>query len=89
MAVLQEGVQIAAANGYPADTELVKEQAQRFQQPGSTITSSMYRDMMAGAQVEADHILGDFLARAKAVESPLLKSAYVQLKIYEARLAAA
>ena len=43
----------------------------------------MYRDMLKGAPVEADHILGDLLARSNGVEAPLLKGAYVQLKVYE------
>jgi 2-dehydropantoate 2-reductase len=44
----------------------------------------MYRDMTKGYPVEADHILGDLLARAKGASVPLLKGAYVRLKVYEA-----
>ena len=40
--------------------------------------------MIKGAPVEADHILGDLLERARDVAAPLLKAAYVQLKVYEA-----
>jgi 2-dehydropantoate 2-reductase len=45
----------------------------------------MYRDLVKGAPVEADHILGDLLVRGEAhgVDAPLLRAAYVQLKIYE------
>jgi 2-dehydropantoate 2-reductase len=32
--------------------------------------------------VEVDHILGDLLARAKGVDAPLLRAAYVQLSVY-------
>jgi 2-dehydropantoate 2-reductase len=52
----------------------------------SEVTSSMYRDMMAGLPTEGDHILGDFLSRAESygVDAPLLTAATVQLRVYEA-----
>lgn len=86
-AVIQESAAVAAANGYPAPEPIVEMHVRRMTEPNSTITSSMYRDMVAGAPVEADHILGDFLDRAKGVPVPLLTAAYVQLKIYEAERA--
>ena len=48
----------------------------------------MYRDLMRGAPVEADHILGDMIARGRAhgVNAPLLQAAYAQLSIYSASL---
>ena len=85
-AVVAECGAIATANGYPPPGELVTGHAQRMVEPGSTLTSSMYRDMMKGAPVEADHVLGDLLDRAKGVPAPLLTAAYVQLKVYEAGL---
>ncbi len=53
---------------------------------GSSQTSSLYRDVMIGAPIEADQILGDLLARAETagVPTPLLTAAYAQLSIYEA-----
>jgi len=53
--------------------------------PGSTLTSSMYRDLEQGRPVEADQILGDLLARAQraAVATPLLAAAYSQLCVYQ------
>jgi 2-dehydropantoate 2-reductase len=52
----------------------------------SPVTSSMYRDMMAGLPTEAEHILGDFILRAASygVDAPLMTAATVQLRIYEA-----
>lgn len=54
---------------------------------GSKFTASMLRDVENGERVEADHILGDLIARgaAKAVATPLLRIAYTHLKAYEAR----
>ena len=65
---------------------MLADHRKRMVEVGSALTSSMYRDMMAGAPVEADHILGDLLDRAKGMPTPLLTAAYVQLKVYEARL---
>jgi 2-dehydropantoate 2-reductase len=56
--------------------------------PGSSLTSSMYRDLRNGAPVEADQILGDFIERGSAhgVTTPLLKAAFVNLRVYQDRL---
>jgi 2-dehydropantoate 2-reductase len=46
----------------------------------------MYRDLVRGAPVEADAILGDFVAQADrdGVRVPLLSAAYTALAIYAA-----
>jgi len=84
-AAIDECIAIAVANGYPPPIKLVEADRKRLTLPGSDLTSSMYRDMVKGALVEADHVLGDLLARAEAhgVAAPLLRAAYVQLKVYE------
>jgi 2-dehydropantoate 2-reductase len=51
--------------------------------PGSPLTASMLRDITAGNRIEAEQIIGDLLARAKA-PSPLLEIIDVHLKAYEA-----
>ncbi len=84
LAILHEAISIATVNGFPGDPVFVAEQERRMTEPGSNLTSSMYRDMVKGAPVEADHILGDLLARAKGLPVPLLTGAYVRLKVYEA-----
>ncbi len=84
-AILREAIRIAAAHDFPADPAFAAEQERRMTDPASSLTSSMYRDMLKGAPVEADHILGDFIARAKGVLVPLLTGAYVRLKVYEAQ----
>jgi len=52
---------------------------------GSPLTASMYRDIKAGAPVEADHIVGDMIARGDAAKVPVprLRTAYTHLKAYE------
>jgi len=52
---------------------------------GSPMTASMFRDIKAGAQVEADHVIGDLIVRADAAKIPVpkLRTAYTHLKAYE------
>lgn len=83
-AVIGECTAIARANGYPPDEAMLADHTERLLDKGSPLTSSMYRDMTKGAPVEADHVLGDLLARARGVETALVRAAYVQLKVYEA-----
>lgn len=83
-AVIAEATAIAEANGYTPDPAMLADHLVRLTERGSALTSSMYRDMLKGAPVEADHILGDLLARRGAVPASLLSAAYVQLGVYQA-----
>ena len=89
-AAIDECIAIATANGYPPPTDLIASDRKRITIPGSDLTSSMYRDMTKNAPVEADHVIGDLLARGEAhnVAAPLLRATYVRLKVYEAQRAA-
>jgi 2-dehydropantoate 2-reductase len=53
----------------------------------------MYRDLMAHRPIEADQIVGDLLARARAhdasLSTPLLAAAYTNLCVYQRRLVSA
>jgi len=86
-AAIDECIAIAGANGYPPPADLIDWDRKRLTLPGSDLTSSMYRDMNKNAPVEADHIIGDLLARGEAygIAAPLLRATYVQLKVYAAR----
>jgi 2-dehydropantoate 2-reductase len=57
-------------------------------QKGASTTASMYRDLIQGAAVEADQILGDLLSRGEraGIETPLLAAAHAQLCVYQNRL---
>lgn len=83
--VVDECVAIASANGFAPKAAFLAEHLARVTETNSKLTSSMYRDLIKGAPVEADHILGDLLLRGEThhIEAPLLRAAYVQLKIYE------
>jgi 2-dehydropantoate 2-reductase len=58
---------------------------------GSSLTSSLYRDLLAQHPIEADQIVGDLLARARgaSLSTPLLAAAYTNLCIYQRRLVSA
>ena len=49
----------------------------------------MYRDLKKGAPVEVDTILGDLLELGKkhGVTTPILSAAFVNLSIYQNRIA--
>jgi 2-dehydropantoate 2-reductase len=87
-AIEAECVAIATASGHPPDEAFHAMMTKRLTEPGSPLTASMYRDLQKGARVEADHILGDFLARGRShgVEAPLVQAAFAQLSVYSASL---
>jgi 2-dehydropantoate 2-reductase len=55
---------------------------------GSTMTSSMYRDLQNGAPVEAEQIIGDLVAHARSarITTPLLDAAFAHLSIHQNRI---
>ena len=85
---LNESVAVATACGQKPLEKVLSRHATAMTAPGSSLTSSMYRDLRNGAPVEADHILGDFIERGSAhgVAAPLLKAAFVNLRVYQDRL---
>jgi 2-dehydropantoate 2-reductase len=88
---LQECVAVASASGYPPSQAYLAGITANLTAAGSNMASSMYRDLQGGGSVEVDQILGDLLARARqlGVATPLLAAAFVQLRVYQLRLAAA
>jgi 2-dehydropantoate 2-reductase len=86
--VLNESAAVATACGHKPSGDFFSRNAAAMTAPGSSLTSSMYRDLRKGAPVEADHILGDFIERGNAhgVATPLLKGAFVNLHVYQDRL---
>ena len=87
-ALLKECSDVASACGYPPSEEFLTKHRADLTAPGSSMTSSMYRDLIKGASVEVDTILGDLLRRARdlGIQTPLLQSAFVNLSIYQRRV---
>ena len=86
--VLDESAAVATACGHKPSEALLSRHAGALTAPGSQLTSSMYRDLRKGAPVEADHILGDFIERgtARGIATPLLKAAFINLRVYQSGL---
>jgi len=87
--VADESFVVAAACGYAPSAATEAMIRGRLTEPGSGFESSLYRDLTRGLPVEADQIVGDMILRGRrlGVETPLLEAAYVQLKVYEEKLA--
>jgi 2-dehydropantoate 2-reductase len=85
--LFDEGRQVAATYGFAVPGEAEQRMRVVLTERGSAFTASMLRDMESGGRIEADHVLGDLLARAreKGIETPLLGIAYCHLKSYELR----
>ena len=86
--VVNESAAVAAACSHKPSEKVLARHTAAMTAPGSSLTSSMYRDLRNGAPVEADQILGDFIERGSAhgVSTPLLKAAFVNLRVYQDRL---
>ncbi len=86
--MLSECASVAGASGYAPSTEMLADVRARLTEAGSPLASSMYRDLQQGHRVEADHILGDMIERARGfnLSTPLLHAAYVALAIYQRTL---
>jgi len=85
--ILAEVVAIATASGFPPAEGAVEGYRSFLTEPGAKMTSSMYRDLVAGNPVEGEHIVGDLVDRGRAlgVATPLLEAARVNLRVYESR----
>ena len=86
-ATLQEGAAVAAAAGYRQDAQALAGLRSWLTEQGSTFSSSMLRDIERKGAVEADHIVGDMLARAEAakIPAPMLRTIYAALQTYQTR----
>jgi 2-dehydropantoate 2-reductase len=82
LGLFEECRSIAAAQGFPPRDTFVERTRAILTATGSPLTASMLRDIEAGAPIEADHIIGDLLARGGG---SLLPMVYSHLKTYEAR----
>ena len=87
--LLDECAAVAAAYGRAPRPAVLEDTRSLLTRPGSSFTASMLRDIEGGHRVEADHILGDLIARGghAGVFTSLLEIAYCHVKAYEARKA--
>jgi 2-dehydropantoate 2-reductase len=85
LGMLDESSAIATASGYAPRAPFLERTRGMFTAEGSPMTASMFRDIRVGAPVEADHVIGDLIARGEAAKVPVpkLRTAYTHLKAYE------
>jgi 2-dehydropantoate 2-reductase len=85
LGIVDECSAVAAAEGHPPRAPFVEPTRGMLTTEGSPLTASMFRDIKAGAPVEADHVIGDLIARGEAAKVPVpkLRTAYTHLKAYE------
>jgi 2-dehydropantoate 2-reductase len=83
-------IELATREGHPPRPQAIEFARKRLMDPKGTWSASMMRDMEAGNPVEADHIVGWMLERARkhGIDDVVLSMAYTHLKSYEARRAA-
>jgi 2-dehydropantoate 2-reductase len=85
LGMLDECSAVATAEGHPPNGPFFERARGMLTTEGSQLSASMFRDVQAGAPVEADHVIGDLLARGDAAKVPVpkLRIAYTHLKTYE------
>jgi 2-dehydropantoate 2-reductase len=85
LGMLDECGAVATAEGHAPRAPFLDRTRGMFTAEGSQMTASMFRDIKVGAAVEADHVIGDLIARGDAAKVPVpkLRIAYAHLKAYE------
>ncbi|WLW61859.1 2-dehydropantoate 2-reductase [Achromobacter aegrifaciens] len=89
--LLQESQAVAAASGHAVRPEADASARKVIGDRTQPVTASMFRDLSQGLPVEADHIVGDMVRRARTlgVDATYLRTAYAHLQVYQAQRAAA
>lgn len=89
LGLLDDCRQVAESNGYAASEAVLARASGVLTEAGSSLSASMMRDLELGGAIEADHVVGDLLARVKPADAalPMLRVAYAHLKAYESRRA--
>jgi 2-dehydropantoate 2-reductase len=82
---LDAAIEIAKREGYPPREKSMARYETVINSVGSPITASMLRDIQAGNEVEADHIVGYMLNKARqyGIDDTLMAVAYTHLQTYQ------
>jgi 2-dehydropantoate 2-reductase len=86
-ALYAETLAVSAAAGQPIPEKAQAIARTAFADANSDTKASMLRDLESGQRVEAAHIVGDMVHRARAagLATPRLDAAWVHLQVYEAQ----
>jgi 2-dehydropantoate 2-reductase len=87
---LERNAEIAAREGFRPSEGFMAEYRKLFSDKSSAYTASMLRDVERKGPIEADHVLGFMLQKARLhnVDATLHRVVYAHLKSYEQRRAA-
>lgn len=90
MQQLEASAAIAKHNGHPPSEAFMQSYRELFSKSESIYGTSMLRDIERGGPIEADHVIGFMVEKAKAAgaDATLYRIAYTHLKAYENRRAA-
>jgi 2-dehydropantoate 2-reductase len=86
---VEECHKVAAAAGCDPGEKGMNNVRSYLTQKGSRFAASMLHDLEKASMVEADHVVGDMIARARkaGIATPNLRIAYAHLQAYQARRA--
>jgi 2-dehydropantoate 2-reductase len=85
--LLEANAKIATCEGFPPSAAFMEEYRALFRDTRSTYTASMLRDIERRGEIEADHILGYMLdkARTHGIDDRLHRIIFVHAKAYQQR----
>jgi 2-dehydropantoate 2-reductase len=84
--LFRECCSIAESQGYAPREAFLDRTRKMLSAPDSKLTASMLRDIESAGPIEADHIIGDLIQRARGRDAlSLLPIVYTHLKAYESR----
>lgn len=87
---LERNAEIAKREGFEPSQEFLDEYRNLFRNKESPYTASMLRDLEKGTPIEADHIIGFVLEKARLhkIDDSMHRFVYTHLQAYEQRRAA-
>jgi 2-dehydropantoate 2-reductase len=71
LGVLDECSAVAGAEGFPPREAFLVRIRGMLMAEASPLTASMFRDIQAGLPIEANHVIGDLVARGELTKTPL------------------
>lgn len=82
--IFSEILAVISADGYQPRPAITAKIYELLNNPATPMTSSMYRDLTQGFEIEDAQVIGDLLLRAKrnGINTPLLNAVNVNLQVY-------
>ncbi|GAA1859952.1 hypothetical protein GCM10009836_45120 [Pseudonocardia ailaonensis] len=82
--LVTEAAAFAAAQGFAQREEPLARARGTVTEPDSELVPSLLQDLRSGNRTEAEHVLGDLVARRPDPTPGLLDAALVRLRVHEA-----